>query len=318
LNWKVKAILQKMLSTSRIGDKINHLYGSMQKNYYSNGVRYGFKQLFFKLDSINSHQASFKDTPDKTALEIGTGYFIVQPIILRLLGWQKIITVDITRDVNFKAFKRQLEYLLHDPYISEIKKLSRLDSNEFNSIIQALKTSINLDLILKKCNITYLAPYNFEDIESYGIKFDLIFSQVVLEHIPPDELNKLFSYTKNWLKTGGYIIHIINFTDHFTNPGVFEDKNISEFNFLQYSDKYWNFWAGNPIAYTNRLGYPYYFQICEANGLKIVEFIEQNYKTQKPLGINRIHSDVRSRYLNNTDLHELTRVQRGTFVISQK
>ena len=300
-----------------MGDRINHLYGSLQKNYYSDGVKYGFNELFFKLDLINNFQPAFNSNLNKNALEIGTGYFIVQPIILKLLGWEKILTVDITRDINYKAVRRQLHYLLQDSYISKIKKLSTLDSYEFSNIVEVLKISKTLDHILEKCNIIYLAPYNFEDIEAYGIKFDFIFSQVVLEHIPQDILNKLFFYMKKWLKEDGYVVHIINFIDHFTNPGFFGDKKIPEFNFLQYSDKYWNFWAGNSIAYTNRLGYPYYYQLCRENNFKVLKFIEQNYKERKPFSIDKIHQDVISKYFK-VNLDELVKVQRGAFLIGHK
>lgn len=322
MNWKIKAFIQGLLSTSRIGDRINHLYGSLQKTYYPKGVDYNFQELFTKLRLIesfnNNNTSTDRNFLNKNALEIGTGYFLVQPIVLKLLGWNKIVTIDITHDIFLRAVQRQLKLLLQDKYLLQIMKLSELDTSQFNDIVNKLKDANSLDHILKACNITYIAPYKFDDIQKDDMKFDFIFSKVVLEHIPPTVLSELFCYTKKWLNTGGKIVHIVNFTDHFANPGFFGDKKISEFNFLRYSDKYWNFWAGNSIAYTNRLGFPYYYQLCEEFGLTVINFIEQNYKERKPLDVKNIHQDVISKYRCKIDIHELIKVQRGIFLITHQ
>ena len=313
MNWKVKALLQKILSKSRLGDRINHLHGSLKKNYYPDGVEYGVNELFLKLD----HIADSEFHPHN-ALEIGTGYFLVQPIVLNLLGWKRIVTVDITRDVFDSALNEQKELLLHDKYLSKIKSRSSLQTEDFTRLINELRAVHSLDSILKLCDITYIAPYSFEDVDRLGITFDFIFSQVVLEHIPPPVLHELFFYTKKWLAMDGRIVHVVNFTDHFANPGFFGDDAISEFNFLQYSNKFWDRWAGNQIAYTNRLGYPYYYQLCQDNNLVVTRFIEQNYKKYTPIPAEYIHPDVISNYPKTINPEELIKVQRGVFVIGHK
>ena len=44
------------------------------------------------------------------ALEIGTGYSLISALTLALLGFGKILTVDITPDVSFLSFKKQVIY----------------------------------------------------------------------------------------------------------------------------------------------------------------------------------------------------------------
>ena len=306
-----------MLAANSVGDRVNHLYGSLQKSYYSNGVEYGFNELFLKLDLVESAEDD-ASLNCKNALEIGTGYFLIQPIILKLLGWNRIITVDITRDLFNHAVRKQVAFLLQEKYLSKIRKSSRLTSSELNNLLRELKEVKSLEQICEICNIIYIAPYDFDDIARYGLKFNLIFSQVVLEHIPPNILSELFRRTKKSLSSTGKIVHTVNFTDHFANPGFFGDKCISEFNFLQYSDKYWNFWAGNSLAYTNRLGYPYYYQLCEKHGLKVNNFIAQSYKEKKSLDSDKIHSDVIKKYQKHVNRDELIKVQRGIFVITHR
>jgi hypothetical protein len=272
----------------------------------------------FKLDLVqstgNPPEFNRDNMLNKVALEIGTGYFLVQPIILKLLGWEKIVTVDISHDIFSQALKKQINLLLQDKYLLKIKALSVLHEKQFDSMVNQLKKSTSLNEVLNICNITYIAPYTVEDLRKCGFKFDFIFSQVVLEHIPVDTLKDLFSCTKLLLKKEGRIVHIVNFTDHFTNPGIWGDKNISEFNFLKYSDKTWNFWAGNSIAYTNRLGYPYYYELCAENDLNVLNFVEQNYKKRKFFSIDMIHQDVISQY-NHVNINDLIKVQRGAFII---
>ena len=165
-------------------------------------------------------------------------------------------------------------------------------------------------------NITYIAPYKFEDIEKLSTSFTYISSQVVLEHVYPKIINEIFEKTKKWLQKDGVCVHTINFIDHFANPGIFQDKNISEFNFLKYSDKFWEFWAGNSIAYTNRLSYIYYLEMAKKYNLEIVDFKGENYRIRKELDPKLIHQDVLNKY-KSIHLEELTRYQRGTLILKK-
>jgi hypothetical protein len=110
-------------------------------------------------------------------------------------------------------------------------------------------------------------------------------------------------------------VHTINFIDHFANPGLFGDKSISEFNFLKYSNKYWKFWAGNSLAYTNRLSYLFYLQLCKTYNLEVIEFIGENYRESIKLNSSLIHEDVIKKYDKPPNRGRLTEFQRGTLII---
>ena len=47
---------------------------------------------------------------DAIALKKGTRYSIISPILLSLLGFHKVITVDITEDIIFLTFKKQIKF----------------------------------------------------------------------------------------------------------------------------------------------------------------------------------------------------------------
>ena len=110
---------------------------------------------------------------------------------------------------------------------------------------------------------------------------------------------------------------LINFIDHFANPGFFQDKNISEFNFLKYSDETWKFWAGNDIAYTNRLSYIFYLELCEVNNLTVIDFKGENYRTYNPLPAEEIHEDILKKYTKLSTVEDVCKYQRGTLIFKK-
>jgi hypothetical protein len=312
MHWKVKAMLQKLLATTRMGDQLNHIPATINKQYHYHVVHYQTYECVrkFKHTAVDLSK-------EKIALEIGTGYSLIATVVLSLLGFHKVITVDVTKDIRFKTFQKQVSYLTHDDVFPLIKTHSIFSEAELLQKISDLKNSNSLATLFTSLNIVYIAPYNFEELLKISSKFDYITSQVVLEHMSPKNLEKLFEFTEKVLQKEHHCIHTINFIDHFTNPGFFQDTSISEFNFLKYSDRFWKFWAGNSIAYTNRLSFQYYLDLCKKYNLIDVNFIGENYRERKELPLDCIHEDVVKKYTNDINLADLTKYQRGTLVITK-
>ncbi|WAC03769.1 hypothetical protein N7U66_10315 [Lacinutrix neustonica] len=198
-----------------------------------------------------------------------------------------------------------------------IASKSIFSKQELKNKIDQIKKTESLTTLFALLNITYIAPYTFHDVLNQFKSFDYISSQVVLEHMSPKVLNELFQFTKKSINRGQFCVHTINFIDHFANPGLFQDKSISEFNFLRYSDSTWKYWAENTIAYTNRLSYPYYLELCEKHKLKIINFIGENYRKRNELNSKLIHKDILKKYSPTIAIEDLTRYQRGTLIISK-
>ncbi len=76
MNWKIKASLQKVLSITKLGDKLNHIPATKQKNYHANVFRYQFHECLRKFDL-----AKFDLNKDLVALEIGTGYSMIAQLL---------------------------------------------------------------------------------------------------------------------------------------------------------------------------------------------------------------------------------------------
>ncbi|PTX58793.1 hypothetical protein C8N46_112101 [Kordia periserrulae] len=315
MHWKIKASLQKILHFTNIGDRLNHIPATLVKDYHKNVCLYQFYECIRKFEA-----SEIKFNPDykKAALEIGTGYSLIAPVVLYLLGFDSIVSVDISKDVSIKNFQKQVRFLQDDELLQTIAKHSKFELSDISQKVAQLQSFQTLEQVCSFCYIKYIPKYTLEAIENVTNSFDYICSQVVFEHIPPEFLAQLFAKMKVWLTKEGCAVHTINFIDHFANPGFFQDKNISEFNFLKYSDKTWHFWAGNDIAYTNRLSFVYYLELCKKNDLHVVDFIGENYRAHHPLSAEEIHPDVIKKYQQLSTIEELCKYQRGTLIFKKE
>jgi hypothetical protein len=325
MHWKIKASLQKLLHFTKIGDKLNHIPATLKKDYHKNVCIYQAYECLRKFDEThypkpktqNPKLVTSSGVEMKTALEIGTGYSLISPVILHLLGFDEIVTVDISKDVSIKTFRKQILHIDHDDFLDRIATKGKFSLTEIKEKVKHLQTFQTLEKLLEYCNIVYIPKYELSDIENVSSSFDYICSQVVFEHIPPEFLKQLFQKMKSWLTEDGYSVHTINFIDHFANPGFFQDKNISEFNFLKYSDKTWKYWAGNDIAYTNRLSYLFFLELCEVNNLTVIDFKGENYRAYNPLEANEIHEDVIKKYQKLQNVNDVCKYQRGTLIFKK-
>lgn len=309
MDWRIKASLQKLLSTVTIGDKLNHI-GSrlMNPNYMAEKIDYHISEALTHLNRLK--KCGYVMSKLDVFLELGTGYAIVESLTMTLLGAQKVVTVDITKDVKFNESLKYVN-MFSDGHIDRIAENSIYTRNEICEKLDSLKSSCSLDDLLEKAGIVYIAPYSVSDLRKFHGQIKVCYSQVVLEHIPKTVMHEIFSESRKFLADGGYHSHIANLTDHFRNPGFFRDNSITDINFLKYSDKYWSFWCGNDIAYVNRLRFPFYMKMFSELGFDILEVDKQKEKNRMNilLSYEEMHDDIKSRY-DKDELMDTLWVQR--------
>lgn len=296
MDWRVKASIQKVLSMSRIGDKLNHL-GSrlMNPNYMAQKIGYHISEGLTHYKRLK--QCGYEISGNDVLLELGTGYAILESLTMILLGAKRVITVDITQDVKYEESMRYLR-MFADEHVREIAAYSRYTEQRIWEILDGLKSSRDLGDFLARAGITYIAPYTGSDLDPYAGEISVCYSQVVLEHVPEPVMLDLFTRSKTFMAECGYHSHIVNLTDHFRNPGFFRDDNITDVNFLKYSDKYWDAWCGNDIAYVNRLRFPFYIDMFNKLGFEILDVDKQKKKDRmnQLLSYDEISEDIKSRY----------------------
>jgi len=153
MNWKLKASLQKVLHFTKIGDKLNHIPATLKKDYHKNVMIYQTHECLRKFDETN---ITFNVEKEMIALEIGTGYSLVSPVVLYLLGFDKIVTVDISKDVSIKTFHKQIQYLEKEGFLVKIAERGIFSLTEIKEKLQHIQSCKTLENLCTFCNIVYI------------------------------------------------------------------------------------------------------------------------------------------------------------------
>ena len=186
----------------------------------------------------------------KTLLEIGTGHVPILPIGFFLSGSESIITIDLNRRLDIDITRTSLKWMIEnrgmlEEMYAEIIQPS-LWTERFRIIEQFWSDPY---LFFSKANIRYLAPANAAKTQLSEKSIDYIFSISVLEHIPEEIICEIGIESTRILKDDGFIIHLIDLSDHFQH----QDNSITKINFLRFSQKEWMRIANNQFAYCNRM-----------------------------------------------------------------
>jgi SAM-dependent methyltransferase len=150
----------------------------------------------------------------KTVLEIGSGWVLSHSLIFWVLGAKKCVATDL----NVLAKPKALSHSVNEASTSMVR--DNLAPFEDHYILRERVNQLkNMDYSwdsLKKIGIEYEAPINLTTTLLKD-KFDFIYSNSVLEHVPVDDAQKLISNLALMLNPGGIMIHRIHMEDH-RNP----------------------------------------------------------------------------------------------------
>ena len=196
----------------------------------------------------------------KHVLELGTGWFPVIPLMLRLGGASRVYLTDIERLLDHETILVALIF-----FCTKNKtwhKNSKLMSDGL-SIYLNVPPNLSFDELLRWFQFTYICPF---EASKELLSVDCIVSHTVLEHIPEHVLKKIFHDTKNLLRPGGLHSHGIDHTDHRANV----DPRLGRVDFLRYSDWMWRLFCIHALDYTNRLRHSRYVTMLRDAGYEVV------------------------------------------------
>jgi len=146
------------------------------------------------------------------ALEIGSGKFFVNALVLYICGCYEVISIDKYKQLLPNAMKLAMSkpvlarrflsmHISHDEFMKKMAKISR--------------TGYTLEG-MKKLGIHYRAPFDILNCKDFDNKFGFVFSYTVLEHVPTIiEIKALLKKTVDALRPGGFCIHFVDLEDHF-------------------------------------------------------------------------------------------------------
>ncbi|MFC1862381.1 hypothetical protein ACFL1Z_00325 [Thermodesulfobacteriota bacterium] len=176
------------------------------------------------------------------ALEIGSGKFFINALLLYVCGCSEVISIDKYKQLLPNAMKLAISkpvlarrflsmHISHDEFMKRMGELSR--------------TGYSLEG-MENLGIYYRAPFDILSSKDFNNKFGFVFSYTVLEHVSTIiEIKALLKKTVDALKPGGFCIHFVDLEDH-------SDSVLNPFEFLS-KDTVWSekqsFSRGNRLRF---------------------------------------------------------------------
>lgn len=181
--------------------------------------------------------------------ELGTGWYPTFPFACLLGGAERVETFDLNAHLKPDLVRACAEGLAaHLAMIAEAAGVALPDVAARHARLLA---HVNGEIDLGRASggvVRYHAP---ADATCSGLAdgaVDVVFSNSVLEHVPPEALAPLYRESMRVLRRGGVMFHSVNCGDHY----AYVDRKVHQLNYLRYSDRAWAFW-NNAFLYQNRL-----------------------------------------------------------------
>lgn len=248
MHWRVKGLIQKALGYMPFGD---HLHYQLQKRF--GGLRKFDDELARKIDDwrlMTGHLANAGFPVAGTRfMEMGTGWYPTFPFCLYLGGAKSVLTVDLTRHLRSELTIRMADALeRHLPVIAESTGRSEQDLRTAQRVLAvAIRGGASIEEATNGV-VVYRAPCDAAATGLQAASLDVVFSNSVLEHVPPSAIERCLTESRRILRPGGVVFHSVNCGDHY----AYVDRNVHQLHYLKFSDAAWRRWD-NSFLYQNRL-----------------------------------------------------------------
>lgn len=261
---------------------MQHVIGWLPRSYWWNGLfqkyvtkgyypsRESFEQKLVCCRKHLDHYLKFSPAPRSgfKALELGTGSWPIVPLGLYLCGASEIWTYDVAPVLRRDTLKRTLELFSEFKQDGSLEKILGMVEQErilrLEELLMQVETEAPADL-LRRLNVRVLIG----DARTTTLpddSIDFIFSTVVLEMIGEETLRNLLVEFKRVASPDAVMSHYVGLADQYASF----DKSITPYNFLKYSDGWWNL-LNNPIIPHSRLRIADYRKLLEQTGWNITE-----------------------------------------------
>lgn len=247
-HWKIKAAIQGVLARVRVGEHINatlqrllggrrDIDGHIDSKIVDDGLVHlrHLSQLGFPIAGC-------------TAVEVGTGWLPVLPMLFRVAGAERVHTYDVRPLLQLRSVGRIVRRIgQHLPAIAAATQQPlELVQHRWSALARTLGPET--DTVLAQVGIDYHAPADAGRTALANHSVDLVYSNSVLEHVPSAALTPLFAEARRILRGNGLILHSVNCGDHY----AYFDPAISAINYLSFDDLDWRRW-NNALLFQNRL-----------------------------------------------------------------
>ena len=226
---------------------------------------------------IESYRKHRQPHDDFVALELGTGWYPIIPLGLYLCGAREVHTIDIHPLLSRKRVRRALELIIDSARSGTLLHLLPAYRHERVRELEVLLSFVDREspaALLDRIGIKVIVT-DARSIPLPDHAVDLIFSSVVLAHIPAAVLVNIMAEFQRVAKPDATMAHLINLVDQYS----FFDRSITPFNYLKYTSSQWR-WLNSPLIWQNGLRLSDYKRLIANSGFRVVE--EENV-----LGLNQ-------------------------------
>ena len=248
MHWRIKGLIQKALGVLPGGETLHY---HLQRRF--GGLQDFHRELSVKVEDWQIMVRHLRDArvviADSHFFEIGTGWYPTFPFALYLAGARRITTYDLNRHLQDDLVRAAVKEL--GGFLEIIAEDSGCELAEVQARHQKLAAAIDAGADLSEATggrIQYSAPADATSTALADGEVDVVFSNSVLEHVPPDAITAMYRESMRILSPGGIMFHSVNCGDHYS----YVDSSIHQLNYLQYSDRAWKLW-NNAFLYQNRM-----------------------------------------------------------------
>lgn len=263
-DWRIKAAVQRGLSALPDPQRWNRvlqvrLSGSLVL------TEPGFLEKWSWAQRHVSHHAHHtgRTLADRTAVELGTGWFPIVPLALLLSGAKTVYTVDIQDVLSVEQVRSTLEMCSRLLARGDISAPRPDAISTVRDALVADKYDSASSLLERLGIFPVIGDASSLDLTSDSV--DLVTSDSTLEHVYPVSIVSIFEEFSRIVRADGVMSHHIDLADHFTTF----DSGITVYNFLRFSDEQWKRYNSS-LNYQNRLRIVDYREFHEAAGWRIV------------------------------------------------
>lgn len=268
MRWELKAAIQRAVSWVPCHTRVYRWLQDTAGTYPLDMADiYGRKSLF-----LRRMIGQGLSLDGKTAVEVGTGWYPVLPILLYLLGAERVVTIDLNPWLTPRTLADTLAGVrgVLDRLADDFEMPADLVQDRFETAASRAETAADVRAALTSFGIEYWVPCDAGATGLPARSIDLIVSTNVLEHVPGPVIERILAESRRILTPGGLIAHHINPGDHFSNG----DDRIHTAHFLRYSPRSWYFIGGSGVAYHNRLRGVDYVRLFRRAGLSLTHTYE--------------------------------------------
>ncbi len=282
MKWILKAIIQKAISYLPSNEQINYFFQTKisknfpvsEKEIISGRGSRAVEHLSFIRNhtNLNISNALF--------FEFGAGLDLPVPLVFYMAGVNRQILIDIEPHVRLS--------LVND-MIKKLNNCSKKLFSKINSDCRSLgeKQISSLTDLKQNFGIEYIAPLDARKTGFDDCSIDCCTNTFTLEHIPEDDIWKIFKELYRIIKPGGIVSCFADMNDHY----AYFDRTITVYNFLKFSKSTWR-WINSDVHYQNRLRYADYKKIYIDCGFEIIHEElnlpdEMHLKALKEIKVNK-------------------------------